>query len=201
MGYECGFEKVNAKELSGKEIIEINNYLMWKDNPWNFTSNNYPTYESWWNAFVKEDDKKYPGEPKNAQYEYHNFMDNIEYWCSSGFYIKDFIISNLKNIEGTGYYEGIDEQFVEKALKWAKEKLEENKLIRGNIVSSYKNNKEINVVLENGESILLEAGDEIYIPYSHYNSEEVETLKSFIKALKKIKNELKMSTVLFYESY
>lgn len=150
-----------------EEYIVFSEYLKWKNNQWNFETRKtidggdiipapYPTWLKYWestqlidndtnmDAIAKEidlikDSKFFINKVKfyeSLNLDTYSYSRNLDFWCSSGKYIDNFIIENLTKINDY-LYEGIDDKFIDAALKWVDSKLETCKLIPAILESSY----------------------------------------------------------------
>ena len=235
MGFECGFNKFPVyKDTTVDEFLWIKNYLYWKNNPWNFEERNgkapYPTYKDYWmsEGFRRREEENYPGEPDPDKVAfYQDFIDKeddtIDYWCSIGRHIDDFVRSELTPIDDDPYYyKGIDLDFVKEAQKWVEEELEENKLIpvtinRGYVITNKEDRKYIDeddqyatiaidgVEIEDDDGNIrrLDAEGQIYVAKGYFDDELNGALNGFKDTLYKIKDLLREGEyqVYYYGGY
>ena len=208
MGFECSFQLVekygNVQRVEDWNVVEA--YLEWKNNPWNHEEGHYPTFEKYWNAFF---DSEYPGEPDKEvvnfydvppQGWYSSYATFIDSWCSSGHYIDEFIVPNLKKVDEYTFV-GIDNEFINKGYKWVDAELEECKLIPVIVTKSFRDNPDGTTTLipcdgilaedEDGNQRLIntsaeEWGEYIYIPSKYYDESKHVVLTSFRDALSKL---------------
>jgi len=221
MGFSCGFYSVPKHNdvNTVKKFQVISEYVEWKNNPWNFENDHYPTFEKYWNGFCKWLGE-YPGEPNPddvAFYEHwekrgkYSLCNEIESWCSSGRYIDEFITDNLKPIDEWSYGL-IDEKFIEDSLSWVNEEIENCKLIPVYLKCAVRKNDDGTSTMIPCDSIMVEDddgnikefsvnpewGECIYVPSRGFDEDKEYTLKSFKDALYKMREEVKEGNMVWY---
>lgn len=209
MGYECGFNAIRRfKDISFEEMKNTLNYLEWKNNPWNFEDDHYPTYEKYWNAFIKndffqEDIEEYPGEPDEEKIEFYQQLVNSNHtlgsWCSIGFSCLDtYMTNNLTQVKHTEDWIGVDEEFVRHAKNWTYSELKEYDLIHVYPTNSIKfvEDDEDSFIISKIDGVeMKDDDDKVYRIYNEYESplcycvdeEKRYCLESFIQTLDFIK--------------
>ena len=210
MGYDCSFNAIRRyKDISFEDMQNILNYLEWRKNPWNFEDDHYPTYEKYWNAFVKsfyDSEEVFPGEPKDKTaihfYEqYLNTNHTINYWCSIGYECLDeYMTRNLTEVGHTEDWIGIDNDFIKSSYQWACERLNEYELVDLYPINSIKKieNDEDSVILTKIDGVeMKDDNDKVYRIYDneycdssvHYcsNDERRTCYEGFIQTLDFIK--------------
>ena len=208
MGFECFFQVVekhgNVQRVEDWTVVEA--YLEWKNNPWNHEEDHYPTFEKYWNAFFNSE---YPGEPDkeivdfydvHPHEEYSSYATFIDSWCSSGRFLDEFIVQNLKKVDEYTFV-GIDNEFIKKAYRWVDAELEECRLIPVIVTKSYRDNPDGTTILipcdgifaedEDGNQRLIntsadEWGEYIYVPSNYFDESRNNVLTSFRNALGKL---------------
>ena len=140
MGFDCGFEAVKKfKEYTIKDYIEVEKYIYWKSNPWNFEDDHYPTYKKYWTSFYNDKEEDYPGEPNEELVEFYTNNRPIKLfeWGSWSFRdVDDEICLLLKKIDDYDYYlDGNKEPL----LEYISDFIDDNRLISVSPIKSIVN--------------------------------------------------------------
>lgn len=211
MGFDCGFYRVKKyKDVTVSDFALIHSYLQWKNNPWNFEDNHYPTFEKYWDAFCKgwDSNEKFPGEPdmdavtfyENQPHDEYSYDTCIESWCSSGRFLDEYISHRLTPIDEYTFI-GIDKDFIADANRWVDEELDRCKLIPVRVTKAYRDNEDETTTLipcdgifvedEEGNQRMIDTSDEewgeyVYVPSRYFDEDRHYALTSFREALLKL---------------
>ena len=211
MGFECSFNRVKKfKNTTVADFKIINAYLNWKNNPWNFEEGHYPTFEKYWNGLVKgwDDDTEYPGEPDmeavafydEQPHDEYSYEQTIDFWCSSGRYIDEFVTQVLQRVDEYTFI-GIDDTFFQKAYKWIEDQLADCNIKPAFITHAFKENEDGTTTLipcdgifvedEEGNQRMINTSDEewsecIYIPSRYFDEDRWSTLNQFKETIDKL---------------
>lgn len=224
MGFECGISKVKKirKDYTLEDFLNVNEYLGWKNNTWNFeereTANGeiipapYPTYEKYWNAMNMDDEKVFPGVPKQDEIDFYQAVYDknkeespyadastvINFWCSAGRYFDTDIMDILPRVD-EATFGPFNKETAEEALKYVESELDSCRLIPAVVYECFKENPDGTKVLipcdgivatniETHEEKKIYTGDDeycgyIYVPSDGYEETKNSALTSLEKAL------------------
>lgn len=240
MGFECSFNTVRRiDDVNLQDFLLIEKYLTWKNNSWNFEERigkdgvvipaPYPTFEIYLTSFMGEEItdcerdfmeevegkgqknqliNKYE-EESHDEYSYHK---SLEYWCSDGYrYLDEYITSNLKPLDEEYIYYEVDEDFINKSLKWVNKKIDENKLLPYVISECFKENADGSITIIKCDGVIVNNGhtqkriytsdreidDYILVPDS--DTDMIKTLESFKECLLEMKTLANDNNLIWYE--
>lgn len=212
MGFECGFDTVKRfYDLSPREYLITKDYLEYKNNSW--AQEHYFTFEDYY-VSINNGKKPYDIPNENVVNFYQeNKEENIDFWCSIGRHLDDFIRPNLEEIDiGTERYL-VTEEFLEKAEDWVNDELNSNELIEAIPVKGIKMLKDEEILSPIDGVVLEDEEGNIHNIYSEYDSVFISRNKyfdySYYKALQSFKDCInKMKTIdldenwiFYYRSY
>lgn len=226
MGFECGFNKIRKfKDFSLEKIINIKNYLHFKNLVDCLGDGEQHSYKEYWHMYCHDYDCTFPGIPSEedvndylALINNEDIEQNIYYWGSRGREYLDYNILCCDSVQRTNIDEvfNVDASFVTEAREWLNDNFNDCNLTPAVIKRGFKNVSNNSTVISwlDVDGIQVEdANDEyskaminkdtiIYIPTINFDLDQYETLKSFelvLNALEKINFDDYYIT--YYKSY
>lgn len=210
MGFECGFDKIKKIDNDPEKCLYKIWYKHYMKNPWateHFNSfKEYMEYE--YKPFYKDFECKYP----DIKYDGEEDFENIEFWCSIGRYLDDFILENAIRIQPFEQYI-IDSTFIDKTLETVQKALNADKLIPVTITHSFRYNEDGDKVMTLCDGILTQDENEnealidleyenIWIGSRHFDIDRyyaLESLRDTLIEMKKI--DFNEYYIFYYRSY
>ena len=133
MGFSCGIYKVEKRGKCNtvEDYNHITNYLAWKNNPWNFEDNHYPTFEKYWKGTHSMTDEPYPGIPdkktaalyqsEKNEYGIRDYgCEELFSVCSIGRELDGFMTSTLQKVNELDFV-GFNAKTLKEIIKWTEE--------------------------------------------------------------------------------